>query len=186
MRLQRQLAILFQTIFLVSVLLGCSKNNLSAKTTEFLTYEDKNNHFSINYPSDWSVDTSQKDVSVMFDAPKESDQDIYTENISVTAFSLPVEATSPMENYKNGIIETVKKQSPGIEILNTSSLTINNQPALKIEYKGKRDNIELAYQMTYVFKGKMGYVMVFASVNGDFDKYSSTVDKIINSFKVTN
>ncbi len=183
MSIQRQVGILIQCI--VCLLLGCSQNNLPAKKTEFQTYEDKNNHFSINYPSDWSVDTRQKDVSVMFEALKESDQNIYTENISVTAFSLPVEATSPMENYKNGIIETVKKQSPGIEIINTSSLTINNLPALKIEYKGKRDNIELAYQMTYVFKGKMGYVIVFAYINGDLNKYSSTVDKVINSFNVT-
>lgn len=184
MRIQRQFGILIQCIFLVSLLLGCSQNNVAAETTEFLKYEDKNNNFSINYPSDWTVDIKQKDVSVLFESPKESVQDVFTENITVKAFTLPDEATSPMEKYKDGIIDTIKKQTPGIEVINTSNLTINDLPALQILISGKRDSVDISYQMTVVFKGKIGYVLGFTCLNGDLDKYSTISNEIINSFKV--
>ncbi|PSJ86362.1 hypothetical protein C7R93_28640 [Brevibacillus fortis] len=84
------------------------------------------------------------------------------------------------------MIETIKKQTPGIEVLNTSNLTINELPAIQILLKEKRDNVDLSHQMTVVFKGKTGYVIGFTCLEGDLDKYSTTTDKIINSFNIIN
>ncbi|EJL29924.1 PsbP-related protein [Brevibacillus sp. BC25] len=186
MRVPRHLRILIQIIFVVTLMSGCSQTNKLDETTEFMKYEDKINKFTISYPKDWTVDTTQKNVNVLFNSPKESEQDVYTENITVKAFALPEEAISPMENYKDGMIETIKKQTPGIEVLNTSNITINELPALQILLREKRDNVDLSHQMTVVFKGNMGYVLGFTCLDGELDKYSSTTDKIINSFNIIN
>ncbi|TQK75005.1 PsbP protein [Brevibacillus sp. AG162] len=186
MGIPRHLRIIIQSLLVVSLLLGCSQTKIAEETNELLKYEDKNNKFTISYPKDWTVDTTRKNVNVLFNSPKESEQDVYTENITVKAFTLPEEATSPMENYRDGMIETIKKQTPGIEVLNTSDLTINELPALQILLREKRDNVDLSHQMTVVFKGNMGYVLGFTCLDGELDKYSATTDKIINSFNIIN
>ncbi|WP_188068707.1 PsbP-related protein [Brevibacillus brevis] len=184
MDIPRHLRILIQSLLVVSFLLGCSQTKIAEETNEFLKYEDKNNKFTISYPKDWTLDTMQKNVSVLFNSPKESEQDVYTENITVKAFALLAEAISSMENYKDGMIETIKKQTPGIEVLNSSNITINELPALQILLREKRDNVDLTHQMTVVFEGKMGYIIGFTCLDGDLDKYSSTIDKVTNSFKI--
>ncbi|GAB1529179.1 MULTISPECIES: PsbP-related protein [Brevibacillus] len=186
MRVPRHLRILLQIIFVVTLMSGCSQTNKPVETTEFIKYEDKTNKFNISYPKDWIVDTTRKNVNVLFNSPKESEKDVYTENITVKAFTLPEEASSPMENYRDGMIETIKKQTPGIEVLNTSDLKINELPALQILLREKRENVDLSHQMTVVFKGNMGYVLGFTCLDGELDKYSSTTDKIINSFNIIN
>ncbi|MGG4453638.1 PsbP-related protein [Brevibacillus porteri] len=184
MDIPRHLRILIQSLLVVSLLLGCSQTKIAEETNEFLKYEDKNNKFTISYPKDWTFDTMQKNVSVLFHSPKESEQDVYTENITVKAFALPAEAISPLENYKDGMIETIKKQTPGIEVLNSSNITINELPALQILLREKRDNVDLTHQMTVVFKGEMGYVLGFTCIDGELDKYASTIEKVTNSFKI--
>ncbi|MBG9945077.1 PsbP-related protein [Brevibacillus formosus] len=186
MDIASHLRILIQSFFVVSLLLGCSQTKIAEETNELIKYEDKTNKFTISYPKDWTIDTMQKNVSVLFNSPKKSEQDVYSENITVKAFVLPEEAISPMENYKDGMIETMKKQSPGIEVLNTSNLTINELPALQILLREKRDNVDLSHQMIVIFKGKMGYVIGFTCLDGEFDKYATTTDRIINSFYIIN
>ncbi|MGG4444807.1 PsbP-related protein [Brevibacillus fortis] len=101
MDIPRHLRSLIQSFFVVSLLLGCSQTKIAEETSEFLKYEDKTNKFTISYPKDWTIDTMQKNATVLFNSPKESEQDVYTENITVKAFALPAEAISPMENYKD-------------------------------------------------------------------------------------
>lgn len=182
MKLSRHLRIWIQCCFVVSLLLGCSQTNEAVEATEFKEY--KNNKFSISYPLDWAVVENPKDGSVAFKSTKESNEDLHTENIMVMSTTLPDEARSPMENYKNGIIEKMKKQSPGLEVQNTSNLTVNGLSALEILLKAKRDNVSIALRLTVVAKGKTGYVIGFACQDGDLDKYSSTIDKVINSFEI--
>ncbi|MGG4453636.1 PsbP-related protein [Brevibacillus porteri] len=182
MKLFRHLRVLIQCFFVMGFLLGCSQTNETVEATAFKEY--KNKKFSISYPLDWAVVENPKDGSVAFNSPKESDEDFHTENIMVMSTTLPDEARSPTENYRNGIIEKMKKQSPGLEVQNTSNLTINELSALEILFKGKRDNVNIAYRLTFVAKGKTGYVIGFACQDGDLDKYASTIDKVTNSFKV--
>ncbi|WP_429845560.1 PsbP-related protein [Brevibacillus sp. FIR094] len=184
MKLFRHLRILIQCFFVMSFLLGCSQTNKPIETTEFIKYEDKSNNFAISYPKGWSFDCKQKDVSVLFNSPKENDQDAITESISVKAIILPFEATAPWENYKDGIIEMIKKGSPGIEVQNTTKLKINEYEAMQILFKGKYNNENLAFQMTYVIKGKMGYIINFTSLYDDLEKYASTIEKVTNSFEI--
>ncbi|UKK99107.1 PsbP-related protein [Brevibacillus brevis] len=182
MKMPHHLRIMIQCFFVVSFLLGCSQTNESVEATEFKEY--KNNKFSISYPVDWAVVENPKDGSVAFKSPKESNEDLHTENIMVMSTTLPVEARSPMENYKNGIIEKMKKQSPGFEVQNTSNLTINELSALEILFKGKRDNVNIAYRLTFLVKSKTGFAIGFACQDGDLAKYASTIDKVTNSFKI--
>lgn len=178
---RRQLMILIQFLLLI-FLLGCSNES---KASEFLKYQDENNHFSIEYPSNWSVDTNQKGINVMFDSPKVDEQDVNTESFSVTAVQLPQEANLPIERYKDGIINTVKKQSPWIKVEYTKELTVNGYPALQISYSGKRNNLDASFQLTYIMKGNMGYVLTYACLMNEQEKYSTIIDKMINSFVIT-
>ncbi|PSK00526.1 hypothetical protein C7R91_02545 [Brevibacillus formosus] len=182
MKIPRHLRIWIHCFFVVSFLLGCSQTNETVEATEFKEY--RNNKFSISYPFDWAVVEDSNDGSVAFNSPKESDEDFISEHIMVMSTTLPDEARAPMETYKNEIIETMKKRSPGLEVQNTSNLTVNGLSALEILLKGKRDNVNIALRLTVVAKGKTGYVIGFACQDGDLDKYASTIDKVTNSFKI--
>ncbi|MGO0062876.1 PsbP-related protein [Brevibacillus fluminis] len=177
--------IALQILSISFLLFGCSTSNSSHGNVEYLMYKDNEHHFSISYPSTWSIDSKQPNVGVMFDSPKENDQDLYTENVSAGVFSLPTEATSPIENYVDGMIDTIKKQTPEMNMIKTSSLKINNVPAIQIIYTAKRDNLDLAYKVTYLLKGRVGYIIVFTCLNGEIDKFSPVVDTMINSFVIT-
>ncbi|MBW5467570.1 hypothetical protein GPJ61_06745 [Brevibacillus formosus] len=182
MKIPHHLRILIQCFFVVSFLLGCSQTNETVEATEFKEY--KNNKFSISYPFDWAVVEDSNDGSVAFNSPKKSDEDFISEHIMVMSTTLPDEARAPMETYKNEIIETMKKRSPGLEVQNTSNLTVNGLSALEILLKGKRDNVNIALRLTVVAKGKTGYVIGFACQDGDLNKYALTIDKVKNSFKI--
>ncbi|MBG9945078.1 PsbP-related protein [Brevibacillus formosus] len=184
MRVPHHLRILIQIIFVVTLVLGCSQSNKPVEPTEFIKYEDKNNKFAISYPKGWSIDSEQKEVSVLLGSPKEDDQDTLTESISVNAIILPFEVTAPLENYKDGIIEMMKKESPGIEVQNTTKLKIKEYEAMQILLKGKYKKVDLAFQMTYVIKGKMGYIISFTCLYDDLEKYASTIGKVTNSFEI--
>lgn len=184
MDIASHLRIFIQIIFVVTLVSGCSQSNKPVEPTEFIKYEDKNNNFAISYPKGWNIDSEQKEVSVLLGSPKEHDQDTITESISVNAIILPFEATAPLENYKDGIIEMMKKESPGIDVQNTTKLKIKEYEAMQILLKGKYKKVDLAFQMTYVIKGKMGYIISFTCLYDDLEKYASTIGKVTNSFEI--
>ncbi|MGG4453637.1 PsbP-related protein [Brevibacillus porteri] len=182
MNIPRHLRSLIQYFFAVLFLLGCSQTNEAVEATAFKEY--KNKKFSISYPLDWAIVEDPNDGSVVFNSPKESDEDFISEHITVMSTTLPDEVRAPMETYKNDIIETMKKRSPGLEVQNTTNLTVNGLSALEILLKGKRDNVNIALRLTVAAKGKTAFVVGFGCLDGDLDKYASTIDKVTNSFKV--
>ncbi|MGG3490104.1 hypothetical protein ABES19_09835, partial [Brevibacillus choshinensis] len=62
MKTRRQLMILVQSLLLI-FLLGCSNKS---EALEFLNYQDDKNHFTIDYPANWSIDTTQNITLIPF------------------------------------------------------------------------------------------------------------------------
>lgn len=168
-------------IFINVLLPGCTP----IADDQYKTYEDKNNHFTIDYPGDWTVNTSFKDVTVGFESPAENVFDRYPEVLSVTAYPLPATAESPIEHYQRETIERLKEWSPELELVNSSTLTVHNIPAFQLVFKGIWDNVTITTLVTAVFKDKMGYQIAFACAGENYDEYMPIVEKAISSFKIT-
>lgn|GEM_PF-5427594 len=176
---------LLPIFFIIVLLPGCNQNGATMDHGPFKTYEDQTQHFRIDYPSNWTIDTSSKEVSVGFESQEENVFDRYREVLSVTAYPLPATAESLIDNYQKGMIEGLKKRSPELELVKTSTLKIDNVPAFQLVYKGERNKISLTTIITVVLKNKRGYQIAFACQGENYEKYMPIIEKAISSFKIT-
>jgi hypothetical protein len=185
---KNRLLCIVQLMLLITtwVLSGCSTNHSVVQPTEYVTYQDDKNHFTIDYPKHWSVDYTDKSVTVMFVSPKENEQDNRTENLTVTVTPLPYEASAPVEKYTDGIVATIKQRSPEMEVVSSRSITIHDYPAIEVVVRGKMSGIEYTISTNYLFKGKTGYVIGYTYPNSDKDKYEEIYTKMLHSFTITN
>ncbi len=176
-----------QLVLTASVFIGCDFNSSAVESSAYVTYKDDKNHFTIDYPNNWSIDNTEKKYAVMFDSPKENEQDTFIEHLNVTVGSLPYEATSPISTYKEGIVATLKKGLPKMEIKSTRELTINNYPALEIVLSGEKSGVKYMVRQNYFVKGKTTYVVSYSfsdPISGK-ENYSPIFEKMLHSFTIT-
>jgi hypothetical protein len=168
----------FLSIFLVICLLvSCGKNQQSKKFS--------NRYFSFNYPKDWTLSSSENNVTVT--GPIE---DAYFVNVK---FDFNPEIDIPVDEFK----KTVEKQNrlelmPGFVNGEEKEIKVSNLDAIKHSLKTvvkpteNAPNITLFVNLIYVVSEdrKVG-VVITTEVPERFSlKYEKIFNEIIDSFKL--
>lgn len=166
----------------------------SASTSSFVTYENSNYRFKIQYPSNWEkvefspgIKESGRSIIVNFISPQETFSDLFREYLIIEVQDHPSNAIS-LDQYTSQQIDTYKKSLPRFAVIesNASTATYTNvdHPSHKIVYSysdsivGKAEVMEID-----IIEGNRLYSL---SYHADATKYSSylpVIEKMIKSFE---
>ena len=166
----------------------------SASTGSFVTYENSNYRFKIQYPSNWEkvefspgIKESGRSIIVNFISPQETFSDLFREYLIIEVQDHPSNARS-LDQYVSQQIDTYKKSLPRFAVIesNASTPTHTNvdHPSHKIVYSysdsivGKAEVMEID-----MIEGNRLYSL---SYHADATKYSSylpVIEKMIKSFE---
>jgi competence protein ComGC len=166
----------------------------SASTSSFVTYDNSNYRFKIQYPSNWEkvefspgIKESGRSIIVNFISPQETFSDLFREYLIIEVQDHPSNARS-LDQYVSQQIDTYKKSLPRFAVIesNASTATYTNvdHPSHKIVYSysdsivGKAEVMEID-----IIEGNRLYSL---SYHADATKYSSylpAIEKMIKSFE---
>ena len=154
---------------------------------EFLTYENDNFGFRIQYPSDWTKEeenTSKSNVNIVVSFFKlnrsqpytEADVYIRTEKFLGKTITLE-EFTKLQKAYMSSLL--------AISRFNETKMTIGNMPVWQLEYEFKGIGGTLRQGMnSLIVIGNTGYSIVFTADEEKYTTYKPLVQMMIDSFQI--
>lgn len=139
--------------------------------------------FTIEYPTDWTPDTSGNMGSTFFlYSPLEGEDDTFSENVNLIIQLLPdpkmteetyIDETVKLlpvyfSNYKLGTLDKVKKNKKSCHVL---------------EYSGMMNNFELHFkQYIWVMNGK-SYLLSYTAEGKSYGTYEKIATQVMESLK---
>jgi hypothetical protein len=147
------------------------------------TYTDEKCGISIQYPEDWTVEDSDiavKDLKTLATFSPEDDFLLFGVYIEIENFGLYKKSMEGVSEFQKDLATYALPESTIIESIVTE---INGFPTHKMVYTmGTGDRI-----LTYlIIAYDREYLLTFeAADKEEFDKYSSTVEEMANSIKIS-
>jgi serine/threonine-protein kinase len=173
---------------LLSTVISLSQNILSQAQTEFLTYENKDFGFTIQYPSDWTkVEEStskSSNVNIVASFVKRNGSQLKTEAdlyIRIEEFlgkDITLEKFAQLQKaYTSSLL--------AVSSFNESKTIIGNKSALQIEYDFKGFGGTVRHGInSLIINDDIGYSIVFTADKEKYDKYLPIGQKMIDSFQI--
>jgi hypothetical protein len=160
---------------------------ISESKDDFLSYENASYHFRIKYPPDWMKKENYgfmvgEGSNVYFFSPEKS------ENLAVVAAKLP-SASKNIDTLAKKALQTKKMFAQEFTILDSSSTTIANLPAIKYVYIAEfsdRDGVtsETKGMLYYLIENDNSYVIEYTARPSRYKIYIDTVDDMVKSLEI--
>lgn len=161
------------------------------ETAPYTDYTSSQYHFSMKYPSSWTViDQVPPPVMVQFSSPKSSEMDQVFENVNIVYFDLS------RKRYKdlNSFSKTTMEQMVGafgefVTVQDNRPITFGGQPGYRFSYMarseaGNLDNKpQLKYLHVWTIRGDYAYILTYAGEKKEFDENLNYVEEMIASFQ---
>jgi serine/threonine-protein kinase len=155
---------------------------------EFLSYENNDFGFSIQYPSDWKKEeettskSSNVNVAVSFvkqnGSQINSEADFYIRTEEFLGRNVTLEEFAQIQKaYTSSLL--------AVSSFNETKTIVGNRPAWQLEYefKGIGGTNRLGIN-SLIINDDMGYSIVFTTDKKSYDKYFPLAQKMVNSFKI--
>lgn len=145
------------------------------------TYLNGEYGFSINPPKGWkikeNVHIDNITLIVAFIGPVENNFavniNIYSENVK------GMDLQEYVASNKKGLASSF----PGYNLILEKNTTINSLEAYELIYTAKLRNKDLKYKQVFLIKDDEGYIITFAALKDNFDKYIAVFEKSIGTFR---
>ena len=166
----------------------------SASTGSFVTYENSNYKFKIQYPSNWEkvefspgIKESGRNIIVNFISPQETFSDSFREYLIIEVQDQPSNAIS-LDRYISQQLDTYKKSLPRFAVIesNTSTATNTNvdHPSHKIVYSYSDSTVGKAEIMEIdMIEGNRLYSLSYHADAAKYSSYLPVIEKMIKSFQ---
>lgn len=144
-------------------------------------YVNKEKGYSIEFPSGWTKQERFMGLDVIALSPAETPKDSFRENASVLSGKLDAPITLDLfysENLKN-----LQKALNNFKQDGSGDSTVDGQPAKWVLYTHKQGNFESKVIQYFIMKGDYAYLITCGGEPAAYDKYKSTFDSIVKSFK---
>ena len=142
-------------------------------------------NFSIQYPNDWTLSSSDGKMGMEFIllAPRSGDDDQFNENITLAVEDLSgYEVT--LENYVEVALSQINKIVTDGKVIYNEAKMLNDTPYYHAISTGKQGGVSLTYDQFYwIFDGKT-YIMTFTCPDVTFEEYRAIGEMIMSSFTV--
>ena len=161
-------------------------------------YENPQYGFAIQYPSNWQVEegnASGTAVVAAISSPLENNFDTFAENFAIGIQNL--RTGTSLDDYGQAAVALLKSQPPGSDFELTDSpvsTTLGGLPAQKIEYTMTSPSdraittnpTKIQGIQVWTINDDSAYVVSFAAAEDQFSSYLPTIQKIIDTFRITN
>jgi hypothetical protein len=152
----------------------------------FLTYENPTLGLKIEYPATWiESPNGLKDFSdvVGFYAPFGNLSDISTGTLIVSIRHYSHNIT--LDGY-NSLINNLLKQ-PNVQTIQSNPFTVAESPAHKVVFSTSAPGLlKMETMLVWTVKGNNVYIISFNSEPSKYPTYAPIVDKMIDTFQITN
>jgi len=165
----------------------------SPTTSDILTYQNSSYGVRIQYPASWTIDEQDVDPNdtitniVTFSSPLTSRFDIYSENLGIGLERL-ADQNMTLEEYTTSLItdynETLTDFNP-IELNTNITLGGGNNPAYKLVYTDREDNINYKTMEIGTIIGDKVYYIQYIAEEKKYSNYLPTIQMMINSLQIT-
>jgi eukaryotic-like serine/threonine-protein kinase len=155
-----------------------------------LTYENSNYGIQIQYPSNWykeNVNSGSYNNSRLVDLVKFSPSSRNTSD-NIESLDIKVDNISDIQpitlaKYANNSIQDLRRDFKIIELDKNASLSEN--PAYKLIYSGVEEGINLKAILILTIKGDRAYIINYNAEPTKFFYYLPTLQRMIDSFHIT-
>ncbi|MGB7900965.1 MAG: PsbP-related protein [Halobacteriota archaeon] len=139
--------------------------------------------FSISYPGEWMIDTTDPSVSVKLY--------IYAAHANVGAVSVEaadLASGATFDDFINANLENLTNLRD-FALISSESITFADQRACKVVWQAtipvQLTDTQIKAMQILVIKNGKGYVVTYEAMPKDFDTYPSEVHEVIGSFTFT-
>ena len=183
MKKRQQQTLIFVVILLVMLLvIGII---LLLQTEKFSYYHNAQYGFGMNYPQNWKVIENSQGTAVIFMSPKENELDAFQENVNIVVQDLSRKPMGLNEYTSLAITQLIAVFKHNIEMIESKPIYWANMPAHKLVYIGKgNDGSRTKLVHVWAVQGTTAYQLTFATPEAQYDKYSGSVNTMINSFRL--
>jgi hypothetical protein len=149
---------------------------------EWLTYENKDLGFSIQYPPSWTAEEDEDLVQL-------HSNDDETLHVEITSESLPEEKVT-LKQYSDMRIKDLEKDSKDFKLLHSTSTTLGagDYPAYKVIYKLTAESTKDQNTVTrfWTIQDDKAYSIAYIGVEPKYFNLYNIALKMFDSFQITN
>lgn len=147
---------------------------------EWITYNDS--LWNIEYPTSWEF-SKQNSIGARFtiSAPKESETDLFHENISLVVQDLTgIEIN--LDQFSEISEEQIHEILPNFEEITNERLTNKNGEYQKFVYSGTQTDFTLIFEQYYLIIDNKSIILTFTCEKEKYFAFQKTAERILNSF----
>ena len=152
----------------------------SSEPSQFVTYTDETNRFSIEYPDDWHINTPKN--------PPELKVSIWEKEVGLNPVGLMVgkyEVSGySLEDFSEFRKNFLFNKTKDYISIYTEELTIDGIPALKHTYTETVGSTTYKSVNVCLVEDEIGWILSFNSPQKSFDSYKPIFDTSFNSFRL--
>jgi hypothetical protein len=159
----------------------------------FLTYNNSQLNFSIQYPSTWDVidnkfqpELENISSTIEIKSPFEGSQDLLQEAFLISINKLMENIT--FNDYVDNALTQFKNEYRDFQLISNNSTMIDNHNGRKLSYSYIAGvdplSIKLIMNHYIISDGNKVYVLSFGTPPDKYYEYLSIIQKMINSFKI--
>ena len=162
------------------------------KTTEFLTYKNSIYGFTIQYPANWEkidfskgIEEDDRHIVVTFLSPSEGTLDIFREYLIIQVGDKLMFNRS-LEQYVDTQVNSLRRSLSNFQIVESNATTVAGNLAHTIVYIFKVGEDEYKVTEIWTIKDdKLYYLKYSTESENNSGNHSSTIRKMIDSFRIT-
>ncbi|HEX6646414.1 MAG TPA: PsbP-related protein [Nitrososphaeraceae archaeon] len=196
-----KLTVIFFFSIIITSILFCLINitdlDISALAIDdsdsFLTYNNSQLNFSIQYPSTWDVidnkfqpELENISSTIEIKSPFEGSQDLLQEAFLISINKLMENIT--FNDYVDNALTQFKNEYRDFQLISNNSTMIDNHNGRKLSYSYIAGvdplSIKLIMNHYIISDGNKVYVLSFGTPPDKYYEYLSIIQKMINSFKI--
>jgi hypothetical protein len=176
------LAIVITILILILSLIciSCTPSK-SSKPSKFLTYTDKANGFSIDYPEGWYIKHPKKPPQLKV-AIFSKKYGINPVGILVGKYRVPGYNLKSFSEYR---IDHLSNNTKDFNFISTEELTVNDMKAIKHTYTRKVGQTKYKSVEICLVENGIGWIINCNSPLKTFDSNKPIFDTVLNSFSLS-
>jgi hypothetical protein len=174
-----------------------SNDTAVTESSNFTSYADTKSGVNIQYPSKWQY--SERFVGnsfiIQFFSPLQNGSDNFHDNINIAIGNLPTNITN-LSQYSDANIGLISRSLRGFNYSGSNnSANLGGMPAVEKVFTAKRaildkelnaTRLDLKIMQLYTINNNKGYVLTYTAETPTYDKYTPTLQKMIDSFQILN
>lgn len=143
-----------------------------------------NKNYSINYPSEWTLNTSgQMGSEFILFANPDADADKFQENVNLIIQDVAGYGLD-LAKFTDLSITQIKTMIADSKIMSQDKMNQNGKEFMKLNYTGKQGIFDLYFFQYYWVENEKAYILTFTAENEKLSDYQEIASKIMDSFRL--